>query len=314
MDDEKNGCCAPARGGSAAVAVSILDIRPGEDASAREAVRIPGGRVAVGVDEAAIPHDGESPRRTVRLKPFSMDATAVTNARFARFVEDTGYVTEAEQFGWSICFHSHIREGVETKGYHPQAPWWRQVDRANWRLINGPGSEEDWKPDHPVVQISWNDANAFAKWADGRLPTEAEWEHAARGGLDDPRFPWGNREPNDEDFFPCNIWQGVFPDNNTGADGYAASAPAKSFKPNGLGLYNMCGNVWDWTADAFRIRSLKKPARARQASMKGYKTVKGGSFLCHISYCYRYRIAARTGNSPDSATTHMGFRLAYDLD
>ena len=169
------------------------------------------------------------------------------------------------------------------------------------------------RPDHPVVHVSWRDATAYARWIGGRLPSETEWEHAARGGLGDVPFPWGEAEPNDTDHFPCNIWQGQFPKTNTGADGHLDTAPAQSFAPNGYGLFNMVGNVWEWTAEPFRIRSQKKAARQRQAQMKGYKLTKGGSFLCHQSYCYRYRIAARTGNSPDSTTTHTGFRVVWDL-
>lgn len=184
---------------------------------------------------------------------------------------------------------------------------WRQLGD-----INGPGSMEAvWRPDHPVVHISWNDAQSYAKWAGGRLPTEAEWEHAARGGLGDVRFPWGDREPNDTDFLPCNIWQGDFPKTNSAKDGFVTTAPARYYEPNGYGLYNVVGNVWEWTADAYRIKSLKKHVRQRLATMKDYKLSKGGSFLCHASYCYRYRIAARSGTSPDSTTTHQGFRVVW---
>ena len=194
-----------------------------------------------------------------------------------------------------------------------EVQWWRRVDGANWRDVNGPGTADTaCHADHPVVHVSWNDARAYAAWAGGRLPTEAEWEHAARGGLGDVRFPWGDAEPNDSDHFPCNIWQGDFPHHNTCRDGYATTAPARSFAPNGYGLYNMVGNAWEWCADPFVIRSQKKAIRQRLAAMKGYKLIKGGSFLCHDSYCYRYRIAARTGNSADSTTTHTGFRMAWD--
>lgn len=173
--------------------------------------------------------------------------------------------------------------------------------------MNGPGTGN--ASDHPVVQVSWTDARAFADWAGGRLPTEAEWEHAARGGLGDVPYPWGDAEPNDNDFTPCNIWQGTFPKHNTTLDGYAGTAPARSFQPNEYGLYNVVGNVWEWTSDAYRIRSLKKAAKAREKSMAGFRIAKGGSFLCHASYCWRYRIAARSGIAPDSSTPHMGFRI-----
>ena len=135
---------------------------------------------------------------------------------------------------------------------------------------------------------------------------------AARGGLRDVAYPWGNAPPDDREHLPCNIWQGSFPTQNTAADGYAFTSPARSFAPNGYGLYGMAGNVWDWTADLFRLKSLSKAGKAHAAAMRGYRVIKGGSFLCHASYCTRYRIAARTGNSPESTTSHMGFRIAFD--
>lgn len=144
------------------------------------------------------------------------------------------------------------------------------------------------------------------------MPIEVEWEHAARSGVCDVRYLWGDRDFDDHDFQPCNIWQGRFPEQNTCKDGYTTTAPARSFAPNGYGLYNLVGNVWEWTADPFRIRSQKKAAKARQTQMKGFKLTKGGSYLCHASYCWRKRIAARTANSPDSTTTHTGFRFVWD--
>ncbi len=177
-----------------------------------------------------------------------------------------------------------------------------------------PGSHgQSWFADHPVVQVSWNDARAYARWAGGRLPTEAEWEHAARGRLADARYPWGEKDPDDQDFLPCNIWQGAFPNRNTGADGYLATAPAESFAPNGYGLFNVVGNTWEWTADPYRIPSLKKAVKKKLKRMPGFRLLKGGSYLCHASYCWRYRIAARSGNSGDSTTTHQGFRVVFDL-
>jgi formylglycine-generating enzyme len=162
------------------------------------------------------------------------------------------------------------------------------------------------------VQVSWKDAAAFATWAGGRLPTEAEWEHAARGGLPDPRFPWGDAEPTDSRIL-CNIWQGRFPDHNTLADGHFGTAPANAFAPNGAGLFGMARNVWDWTSDTFRVRSFSRTAKARnyRAAREAEKVLKGGSFLCHRSYCYRYRIAARSALTVESAASNAGFRLAW---
>jgi sulfatase modifying factor 1 len=237
---------------------------------------------------------------------------AVTNAEFAEFVAATGYETEAERFGWSSVFRGFVAgkpAGPPLQG----APWWVPVTGACWRQPDGPDSTIDNRMDHPVVHVSWGDAAAYAHWAGGRLPSEAEWEHAARGGLAAPRFPWGDEEPSDERPL-CNIWQGRFPDHNSGADGYLSTAPVDAFEPNGQGLHNMAGNTWEWCADPFRIRSLTREARERdrQARLQDLRVLKGGSYLCHRSYCYRYRIAARTGSTPDTATAHVGFRLAYD--
>lgn len=307
----KSGCC-PTAANRPSRAVRPPTYAPARAAADFDTVRVPGGIGLTGTAAPCIPDDGEDPLRKTRITPFRMGTTSVTNSDFAEFVDETSHVTEAEQFGWSFVFHAQVPESVGPTQGVPGVEWWRRVDGANWRDINGPGTEAAaWHPGHPVVHVSWNDARAFAQWAGGRLPTEAEWEHAARGGLGDVRFPWGDREPDDSGFFPCNIWQGRFPKTNTAADGYLTTAPARAFDPNGYGLYNMAGNVWEWTSEPFRIRSRKKHILTRLAGMKGYKLSKGGSFLCHKSYCYRYRIAARSGTSPDSTTTHHGFRVVW---
>ncbi|WP_248297996.1 formylglycine-generating enzyme family protein [Pelagibacterium lentulum] len=278
-------------------------------------VRLPGGRSFVGTNSPAIPADGEGPERGIVLSAFGLEAVTVTNARFAQFVEATGFVTDAERFGWSPVFLGDAEHLQAATRVGAQLPWWHRIEEASWRHPEGPASSIADRMDHPVVQVSWNDANAFARWAGGRLPSEAEWEHGARGGAVRNRFPWGNDEPDDDAAIFCNIWQGQFPDINTQKDGYLRTAPARSYEPNALGLYNMAGNVWEWTRDAFRVRSVAKHAKARnsQALQNNEKVLKGGSFLCHISYCYRYRIAARMGMSPDSAGSNTGFRVAYDL-
>ena len=302
-----------AQGNAAGFAVrEITGNRKNRAEERPEIVEIPGGDALIGTSDPVIAFDGEHPLRRKKIQNFRIDAAAVTNSRFHDFVDETGYRTEAERIGDSFVFAKFLRSGAHSEKAVAAAPWWLVVKGASWRLIHGPGSEDAWKPDHPVVQVTWNDARAFAKWAGGRLPTEAEWEHAARGGLGDVKFPWGSREPDDENFFPCNIWQGCFPDRDLGCDGYAGIAPAKSFEPNRYGLYNMVGNVWEWTSQPFKVRSLKKSVISFHASKKGFKLVKGGSFLCHASYCFRYRIAARSGTSPDSSTSHQGFRLVYD--
>lgn len=306
-------CCSPVRNPSESASTEA----PGRAAQVRRkyaSSEIPGGKAVFGTANPQIAGDGEGPLRSKRLAAFRMGATAVTNHMFSEFVEETGHVTEAEKFGWSFVFWSDVPRGVPATHAVEGVEWWRKVEGADWRDIHGPGTQESvWLPDHPVVHVSWNDAVQFARWAGGRLPTEAEWEHAARGGRGDVRFPWGDEEPNDSDTFPCNVWQGDFPNQNTCADGWAATAPAQSFDPNPYGLFNMVGNVWEWTADAYRVKSLKREVRRRLEAMRGFKILKGGSFLCHRSYCYRYRIAARTGSSPDSTTAHQGFRIAWDI-
>ncbi|MEM9230567.1 MAG: formylglycine-generating enzyme family protein [Pseudomonadota bacterium] len=306
----KTSCCTPARGAweGPKGAPAVIGNGP-MDCDARD---IPGGMAIVGTSNPGIPDDGEGPLRRVKVKPFRISPTTITNIQFRSFIEATGYLTEAERFGWSFVFWAQVPAHIGATEGVVDVEWWRRVDGASWFAPNGPGTEEDCKEDHPAVHISWNDARAYSDWAGGRLPTEAEWEHAARGGRGDVPFPWGIAEPDDVEFVPCNIWQGQFPETNTGRDGFMTTAPAKSFEANEYGLYNMVGNVWEWTADAYRIKSLKKTVKERLRAMRGYKVSKGGSFLCHRSYCFRYRIAARSGTSPDSTTTHHGFRVVWD--
>ena len=285
---------------------------PGTDGGHAASILLPGGACTVGTDAPVLRVDGEGPRRRVTLKPFRIDPLAVTNARFARFVAASGYVTEAERFGWSFVFHAFI---ADKRPEHRvlDTPWWFRVDGACWASPEGPGSDVSSRADHPAVHISWNDAAAFAAWAGGRLPTEAEWEYAAKGGVDAARFPWGDEEPGEHNAL-CNIWQGRFPESNTARDGYVGTAPVDSYAPNGFGLYNICGNAWEWCGDLFRIRSLSAASKHRNqiASTDRERVMKGGSYLCHRSYCTRYRVAARSGRSPDTSAGHTGVRVAYD--
>lgn len=268
----------------------------------------------MGTDDKILPADGEYPSSWTKVGPFAIDPWAVTNEAFAAFVASANYRTEAERFGWSFVFAGLLPADHPPTESVAAAPWWRRIDGADWSHPEGPHSSLDGRMDHPVVHVSWNDAQAFAAWCGGRLPTEAEWEFAARGGLVDKRFPWGDEEPDDERNLLCNIWQGRFPDHNTVADGFRGPAPVHAFAPNGYGLHNMVGNVWEWCADRFRIKSLKRDAKARNAdaAASDSRVLKGGSYLCHRSYCYRYRIAARIGNPPDTTTGHLGFRIVFD--
>lgn len=275
-----------------------------------DAVKVPGGRAFVGTSQPELPEDGEGPLRRQKVADLLWERGATTVEAFSRFVAATGYVTEAERFGWSYVFYQHLPPASSPATSLPGVEWWRQTFNATWQWPSGPDGPPA-ELDHPVVHVSWNDATAYALWAGGRLPREAEWEHAARGGLGNVRFPWGNDEPNDVDHFPCNIWQGRFPHTNLCADGHAGTAPAISFAPNGFDLYNMVGNTWEWTADLFKVRSLKRKIVRDANALGSRKLLKGGSFLCHISYCYRYRISARTGNTADSSSSHTGFRIVY---
>lgn len=278
-------------------------------------VKIPAGRSLIGTTRPVFPIDGEGLFRTVRTGAFAIDPFAVSNAWFADFVAATDYVTDAERYGWSFVFHGRLEAAADSGRAVPGTPWWRVIDGARWDQPTGPGSNLDGLETHPVVHVSLNDARAFARWAGGRLPSEAEWEHAARGGRGDVPYPWGEQAPSDAGFMPCNIWQGQFPDHNTGADGWAATCPVDAFDPNGYGLYNMCGNVWEWCDQPLRVRSSSRALRARDSEFvaQGLMLMKGGSHLCHQSYCHRYRIAARSGSSADSTTGHIGFRVVFDL-
>jgi len=255
--------------------------------------------------------DGEGPVRPVCLSPFSIDVYPVTNADFASFVEETGYISDSEKYGWSFVFWSHIpadRIHELVTDTVAAAPWWCQVPGASWRTPEGPGSDIRDRLRHPVVHVSWNDASAYAAWAGQALPTEAQWEYAARGGLEQSLYPWGDElTPGGRHL--CNIWQGEFPRRDTAEDGYSGTCPVDAFPPNGFGLYSMTGNAWEWCADWFTplfTSELKKdPAGPGQGQTK---VMKGGSFLCHASYCNRYRVAARTSNTPDSAASNVGFR------
>ncbi|MEZ0298932.1 MAG: formylglycine-generating enzyme family protein [Candidatus Methylacidiphilales bacterium] len=272
-------------------------------------VRLNGGTFLMGSEDATQiwKEDGEAPVMSVSVRSFWIDATTVTNAQFSAFIEATGYITEAERFGWSYVFKGMLPESKTRKLKERTVrdlQWWFAIEGARWDKPMGPGSTGKKVMDHPVVHVSWNDAQAYAVWAGKRLPTEAEWEFAARGGLEQNAYPWGN-ELTPGGKHRCNIWQGTFPAQDTGDDGYAGRAPARSFKPNGYGLYNMSGNVWEWCADWF------SPTQ-RTPSTGDKRLMKGGSYLCHKSYCNRYRVSARHCNTPDSSTDNCGFRCVRD--
>ena len=279
-------------------------------------VRIPGGKYLMGTNISdGFPEDGEAPIHNVRVKPFQMAIHTVTNAQFRDFIQQTGYVTDAEKYGWSFVFYQFVSEATQqtVKQKVQHTPWWWVVEGATWDHPEGPDSSVDDRLDHPVVHVSWNDAMAYCEWAGVRLPTEAEWERAARGGLEQKRYPWGDElTPGGKHL--CNIWQGDFPKMNTEDDGYVGTAPVESFPANGYGLYNMSGNVWEWCADWFATNIHKRGGKDNPAGPDSgeSRVIRGGSYLCHHSYCNRYRVAARSANTPDSSTGNMGFRVARD--
>ncbi len=269
--------------------------------------------------DEGFPEDGEGPVRKVAVSSFEIDAFTVSNDDFAAFVSGTGYVTEAERFGWSYVFHlfvskiSHKRGEVKTV---PGLEWWFGVERACWKRPEGRGSNIKGRGDHPVVHVSYNDVLAYCAWAGVRLPSEAEWEYAARGGLEQKRFAWGDElVPGGKHH--ANIWQGTFPTVNSRDDGFAGTAPVDAFPPNGFGLHNVAGNVWEWCADWFspdwHVPERPETRRDPKGPPTGDRRVnRGGSYLCHASYCNRYRVAARSSNTPDSSTGNLGFRVARD--
>lgn len=281
-------------------------------------IKIPAGLYTIGTnDGVGFSGDLEGPQVQVMFEAFEIGATPVTNQEFSAFVTATNYVTESETFGWSFVFDYFIQELEEKyKQTVPNLKWWKGVLGANWRHPEGPGSTIAHRLDHPVVHVSRNDAIAYCQWAGLRLPTEAEWEVAAKGGTDYERYPWGEEFLVDGQY-QCNIWQGNFPIENTLADGYSNTAPVKTFEPNGYGLYQVVGNIWEWCVNPRGIplsafNQLQGPVfwEKLQGMDDAPYAIKGGSFLCHDSYCNRYRITARNGNTGRSASNNMGFRCA----
>lgn len=311
-------CGAPARGvlSGGRVALPVLRGAPGAGGggSGRHPIAqagVPAGSFVMGDSSGDENHgDGETPRHRVALGAFEIDATTVTNADYARFVDATGYRTEAEVFGFSAVFHLAVSApDADLVGAPAGTPWWFAVRGADWAHPGGALSDLDGLMDHPVVHVSWNDAVAYCAWAGRRLPTEAEWEYAARGGLDGARYPWGDEEP-DVGGWRTNIWQGAFPRENTVDDGWLTTAPVRAYAPNGYGVFESVGNVWEWCADWFDPRTYAHSPAAdpRGPSGGAARVLRGGSYLCHSSYCNRYRNSARSSNTPDSSMGNAGFR------
>lgn len=303
-------------------------------------VLIPGGTFTMGADDNYARPD-EQPRHTVTINSFWMDEHEVTNAEFALFVRATGYITTAEKpiskeelqlqlpAGAPEPDSSMLLPGslVFTPRTHPVplddiTQWWSFVPGASWQHPQGPDSNIDGLELLPVVHISWHDAQAYAKWAGKRLPTEAEWEYAARGGLKDQPYPWGSAGLTDGKA-RANTWNGHFPYKNTKTDGFIRLAPVKSFAPNGYGLYDMAGNVWEWCADWYDSRYYQQAGNSRNPAgpATGYDpedpsnpkhTIRGGSFMCTDEYCFGYRVTSRMKTSPESGLENLGFRCVRD--
>ena len=315
--------------------------------SAPKMIHIPGGEFRMGsVDELA--RFDERPMHMVRVDPFLISETEITNAQFARFIDETGYVTTAERpVDWEEL-KKQVPPGTPKPPDEVLAPgslvfmppegdvndpaanlsWWQWTHGADWRHPEGPDSNITDRMDHPVVHVSFEDAKAYCEWFGARLPTEAEWEFAARGGLINTINPWGNEPISPKH---ANTWQGTFPRQNTADDGFVRTAPVKTFAHNDYGLYDVAGNVWEWTTDLYRIDAYAQRVEAIQVDTvienpTGPETVndprnpnapdsrvqRGGSFLCHDSYCASYRVSARMGCTPDTSMSHVGFRIVRD--
>ena len=305
---------------------------------------IPGGTFTMGASSKQSNFD-EYPRHTVTVDSFIMDIHEVTNKKFNQFIESTNYVTTAERgIDWDkikIQFPVNtpeppdsiprngsfvFKENNKIKSYSDESQWWEFINRANWRNPTGFNSSIENKMQHPVVHISWEDANAYAKWAGKRLPTEAEWEWAARGGLQDPIYPWGNKLPSGS-ISQANLWQGRFPIENTIDDGFYDTSPVNSYNANGYGLYDMAGNVWEWcqdlyNSDTYRMnlnmgKCINPTGPVKSYDPKQPKSIKrvlrGGSFLCNSSYSSGYRVGYRMKKRPVRTNNSTGFRCVMDI-
>jgi formylglycine-generating enzyme len=342
LNDSAHACMTvPARfGGTDSLSQNIT---ASGDTSNSGMVLIPGGTFDMGGDNNQASPD-EYPKHSVTLNTFYIDETEVTNAHFKKFIDATKYKTTAERKpDWeeikktlppgtpkpadslmqaaSLVF----KQSTQPVPLNDYTQWWSWVTGADWQHPQGPQSNIIGKENYPVVHISWDDAMAYCKWAGKRLPTEAEWEFAARGGLKNNIFPWGN-EPLNEGKTKANYWEGKFPYYNEKKDGYVTGAPIKTYQPNGYGLYDMAGNVWEWCSDFYNqdyYKSLEGKTTANpQGAAKSYdsnepyaikRALRGGSFLCNDSYCSGYRVARRMKSSPDTGLEHTGFRCVKDV-
>lgn len=275
-------------------------------------VAIPAGRFRMGTDsDEGYVQDGEGPARDIRLDAFRIASTPVTNLEFREFVRSTRYITEAEMLGSSFVFYLQVPHDLRAglRPVSPELPWWTSVEGACWQRPTGPGSSATDLLDHPVVHVSWHDAIAYCQWRGASLPSEAQWEYAARAGHDQRRFPWGD-ELTFQGRTMCHVWQGEFP-SHPNVGWMPGTIPVRKFPANDWGLFDVVGQVWEWCADTFsayyHLRTID--ANPLMDGPGAKKSLRGGSFLCHDSYCNRYRLAARGSNSPHSTSSNTGFRI-----
>ncbi len=309
-------CCVPEAtipkaSHQSAVQAQTLHPDTGQALIKHDFIELAGGWFNMGANDGPHPQDGEGPVREVFVDPFALAKYSVTYAEFSRFVQATSYVTVAERLGSSFVFFRHLAD-PDNYAAPVHTPWWRHVDGANWRYPYGPDSQHEVSDSHPVVHIAQEDALAFCYWSSCRLPTEAEWELAARAGLDSQPYPWGDM-PDTAEQPRANTWRGEFPTHNERQDGLISTVPVMTHAPNAFGLFNMTGNVWERVADRFTHMHSPRPTKNPKGPLNGKRFVgKGGSYLCHASYCYRYRTSSRQALAPETTADNVGFRVARD--
>jgi len=308
----KRSCCQPGATPSVATEKPEPVFMQRTASITTASITMDGGWFLMGSEDNPYPEDGEFPERRVYVDPFSLAESCVTIDEYQTFVSATGYLSVAEQIGSSFVFYQQV-ESPDQYSAPSHAPWWRQVPGACWHSPNGTINQQDDIGTHPVTHIARIDALAYCQWSGTRLPTESEWEYAARGPLVSKPYPWGDDlTPNGQ--HRANLWQGDFPEHNTGEDGFTSTAPVTAYGRSGFGHFNMIGNVWEWVSDRFTDRHSPRPVKNPTGPLNGHRFVaKGGSYLCHASYCARYRTSSRQGLPADTTAGNIGFRVVVEV-